>query len=327
MKYHLLIISGILLLCACKSIHEEHRILVKAGEFKKIYDPGIGEEEKWYINDHCFIYGSDSKWHLFGITHEEPAKPLDEDNLAHATAVTLLQKQWTKNPFALSIAPDEPWNEFHLWAPHVIFYDSVYYMYYCAGGEQHTKYKIHLATSKDLWTWKRHDKNPMVVDGFDARDPFIMRLEDKWVMYYTATSSPDSGNHIVAYVMSYDLVTWNSRGVAFIDSSRGTYGGPTESPFIVQRGEKYYLFIGPRGGYDGTDVFLSDDPLNWNAENKVGHIESHAAEVARDLNGNWYVSRCGWGRGGVYLAPLTWNDKQENPKTNISIPGKTDLNE
>jgi hypothetical protein len=28
---------------------------VKAGEFKKIYDPSIGEPNQWYINDHCFI--------------------------------------------------------------------------------------------------------------------------------------------------------------------------------------------------------------------------------------------------------------------------------
>ena len=27
--------------------------MVKAGEFRRIYDPSVGESEEWYINDHC----------------------------------------------------------------------------------------------------------------------------------------------------------------------------------------------------------------------------------------------------------------------------------
>ncbi|HBO44644.1 MAG TPA: hypothetical protein DD670_12075, partial [Planctomycetaceae bacterium] len=157
--------------------------LVVAGEFTKIYDPSVGEDEQWYINDHCFIYGRDRQWHLYGITREEPASPINEDNFAHATASTLLQQPWDKQPFALSTATEAPWYERHLWAPHVIKNDGLYYMFYCAGDADHTKYKIHLATSPNLWNWTRHSDNPMIVDGFDARDPFVMRLEDSWVMY------------------------------------------------------------------------------------------------------------------------------------------------
>ncbi len=78
-------------------------------------------------------------------------------------------------------------------------------MFYCAGDEDHTKYKIHLATSKDLKTWTRHPGNPMVVDGFDGRDPFILKVGDEWVMYYTATSKPEGGSHTVKYATSKDL--------------------------------------------------------------------------------------------------------------------------
>lgn len=286
-------------------------ILVEAGAFTKIYDPGVGEDEAWYINDHCFIPGPNNRWHLFGITREEPASPIDEDHFAHATAASLLQRPWTKQPFALTVAPEAPWNEEHLWAPHVIKHDDLYYMYYCAGDRDHTRYKIHLATSPDLETWTRHPKNPMVVDGFDARDPFILRIGEQWVMYYTANSRPEGGNHIVAYVTSKDLISWSDRKVAFTDPAEGTYGGPTESPFIVQRADRYYLFIGPRGGYDGTDVFVSDSPFHWELKDKVGHIPAHAAEVIQDTDGKWYVSRSGWGRGGVYLAPLIWKEPAE----------------
>ncbi|MHC4147348.1 MAG: glycoside hydrolase family 130 protein [Planctomycetota bacterium] len=315
----ILVILGVAVVFASEA---EKNTLVECGEFVKIYDPSAGEDNRWYINDHCFIYGHDQTWHLFGITRQEPARPLQEINFAHATAKTLLQQPWVKQPFALTVAEESPWNEAHLWAPHVIRHEGTYYMYYCAGDRDHTKYKIHLATSQDLKTWTRHPKNPMIVDGFDARDPFILRVKGKWAMYYTANSSPDRGNHVVACVTSDDLLTWGNRRFVFTDPKVGTYGGPTESPFVVRRGGQYYLFIGPRQGYDGTDVFVSNDPFHWKIDSRVGHFKAHAAEVVRDARGKWYISRCGWGRGGVYLAPLIWKDGQRDPKTNIDVPGR-----
>jgi len=281
---------------------------VRAGEFTRIYDPSVGEDKPWYINDHCFIRAQDGRWHLFGITREEPARPVEEIQFAHATADQLLQSPWLKQSPALTVAREAPWEEVHLWAPSVVFHDDLYYMFYCAGGFNGANYRIHLATSSDLEEWTRSTKNPLVVDGFDARDPFVLRVGDQWVMYYTATSRPEGGNHIVAYVTSNDLLTWTNRGVAFSDPSTGTWGGPTESPFVVQRGQVYYLFIGPRDNYDSTHVFASDDPFQWSVKSKVGDIPAHAAEVIIDTNGRWYVSRAGWGKGGVYLAPLIWED-------------------
>lgn len=256
------------------------RTLVECGKFKKIYDPSVNEKQQWYINDHCFIRAADGTWHMFGIPHPEPAKPSDEVHFAHATAKSPLQQPWQEQPFALDVARNAPWNETHLWAPYVVFHHGLYYMYYSAGGSDPTKSKIHLATSTDLKSWTRSPHNPMVVDGYDTRDPFVLRLGRHWVMYYTATSRPQGGNHIVA----------------------------TESPFVVQGGNSFYLFIGPRGGYDGTDVFVSSDPFHWKLEDKVGHFAAHAAEIVQDTDGKWYISRAGWGRGGLYLAPLLWKD-------------------
>jgi arabinan endo-1,5-alpha-L-arabinosidase len=282
--------------------------LVECGKFVKIYDPSVGENQHWYINDHCFIQDTNDQWHLFGITHQEPAGPFQEVLFAHATAKTLLQQPWQKLPFALEAAASPPWNETHLWAPDVVYNDHLYYMYYSAGGDDRAKTKIHLATSPDLMTWTRSPKNPMVVDGYDARDPFILQWKGKWVMYYTATSEPARGHHVVAYVTSDDLVTWTNRGFAFVDPSIGSFAGPTESPFVVQRGDCFYLFIGPRGGYNGTDVFVSHDPFHWDTAALVGHFPAHAAEIVRNTDGTWYISRAGWGQGGVYLAPLIWKD-------------------
>lgn len=286
--------------------------LVTAGEFHRIHDPAAGETEPWCINDHCLIQGPDGLWHLFGITHIEPFTFSDDParNLAHATAERLTQSPWVKHPFALTADP--AWKEVHLWAPHVIRVDGLYYMFVCVGDEDHSRYKIHLLTSPDLRDWTRHPENPMVVDGYDARDPCVVRVGDEWAMYYTATSAPEGGNHIVACQTSRDLIHWSGRRVVYVDPETGTFGGPTESPFVVQRGGLFYLFIcnnDRRERYRHTDVYVSRDPFRWNYESDLaGAIEGHACEVVQDTDGRWYVSHCGWFQKGVWLAELTWND-------------------
>jgi predicted GH43/DUF377 family glycosyl hydrolase len=275
----------------------------QVGEFRKIYDPSIAEKEAWYINDHTFIRAENGQWHLFGITHQEPANAQQEKFFAHVTAPDLMGP-WTKQ--APVMQADEKNGETVVWAPYVLRHDGVYWMFYCAGGKDHAKYHIHLATSADLWTWKRHSANPMVVDGYDARDPMAMRFKDEWLLFYAATSKPKGGNHTVKMVSSKDLSHWSNKKEVFRDPEIGTYGGPTESPFVVARNEKYYLFVCTNHGYNETAVYESNTPLHWDAANLVGKFPAHAAEVIQTPDGKWFVSRAGWGQGGVYLAELAW---------------------
>lgn len=278
---------------------------VYAGEFKKIYDPSEGMNEKWYINDHTLFPGKDG-WHLFGITHEEPADPLNEKLCAHAITEDILNVNLKKlDP---PMVADAEYQELHFWAPHIIEHEGVYHMFYCAGSlESHEKYRIHQATSTDLYNWTRCPENPMVIDGFDARDPMVVRMENEWVMYYTCNSAPEGGNHCVACVKSDDLVHWHDKQVVFTSSIVGTFGGPCESPFVEKVGDMYYLFIGPFGGYDvayvDTAVYASSDPFHFSEDQLVGHIASHAAEIIH-VDGKPYITHCGWGEGGVYIAPL-----------------------
>jgi beta-fructofuranosidase len=302
-------------------------INVVAGEFEHIYDPSASDE-RWYINDHTFIRDHTGTWHLIGITDTEPFNPKNELHLAHATAPEL-HGPWTRQAFAMSADPAA--GETHLWAPHVIRHDDRYWMFVNAGGASPLEYRIHLATSDDCWTWERHPANPIVVDGFEARDPMVLRVGDRWVMYYTATldAGPEPSNHIVAATESDDLVHWSERHVVYTDAMVGTIAGPTESPFVVERDGEYFLFIGPDfnkqvdsfrsgrwtlsewgdvPGYRGTTVLVSDDPLSFDAADRVGYLDAHASEVIVDEDGRTWVSHCGWGQGGVYLAPLRWDD-------------------
>lgn len=271
------------------------------GAFTKIYDPSVGAQAS-YINDHTFVRDDSGTWHLFGITHAEPANPFDEKTFAHATAPSLLGP-WTKQPPALVANPQ--YGETLLWAPYVLHEGNTYYMFYCGGGADRAAFQIQLATSTDLVTWTR-EAAPLFKDGYDARDPMVLRVGNQWVLYYTANSAAAGGNHIVAYRTSTDLRHWGDRHVAFTDPTTGTFAGPTESPFVVARGGDYYLFIGPREGYAETAVFHSKDPLSFDPKDQIYKLASHAAEVVQDVDGKTYVSHSGWEQGGVHLTPLEW---------------------
>jgi hypothetical protein len=285
--------------------------LVEAGEFNRIF----AAEEPWCINDHTIVQGPDNTWHLFAITHPKPLDFFKDPGrrLAHATATSLRQDPWQAQPPAVT-ADWEKCREYLLWAPHVIRSNSIYYMFVCAGDKESHKYRIHLLTSPDLKTWTRSPNNPMVVDGFDGRDPMVLHAENQWIMYYTATSTPDGGNHTVACVTSSDLTHWSDRKVVFVHPNAGTFGGPTESPFVVQRGRHYYLFICDN---DWTHVYLSRDPFHWEIEQRVGRIRSHASEVIRDASGRWYITHAGWMSGPVSVAPLEWKDDLDGTPSSI----------
>lgn len=278
---------------------------IKMGELKRIYNPSINENKEWYINDHTII-NHNNTWHLFGITHEEPGDPLNEVLCAHATTEDLINIPFKKLPYPFQALKE--YNEQHFWAPHIIKKDDTYYMFYCAGSlESFEKYQINLATSKDLYNWTRNPNNPLIIDGYQGRDPMIIHENNQWIMYYTATEAPSGGFHVVKAVTSNDLITWTNPKIVFKSNIKGTIAGPCESPFVLKYHEKYYLFIGPYGGYDiaycDTAIYESDNPFEFKEEKLITRLKTHASEIIQ-FNNNYYITHCGWGMGGLYLAPL-----------------------
>ncbi|REE96727.1 hypothetical protein [Thermomonospora umbrina] len=283
---------------------------VTSGDFVRIYDPSVGESRPWYINDHTFVRDGAGTWHLFGITHPEPADPEDEDEFAHATAPSL-RGPWTKQPPALTVDP--AYGESHLWAPHVVRDGSTYYMFY-AGGQtlgDPSRSQINVATSTDLFHWKRRPAGPLFRDGYEARDPMVTRVGSQWVMYYTATATAAGGRSVVGYRTSSDLITWSARQIAYT----APVGDWTESPYVLQRDGTWHLFLGGSSveNYVGTDVFAGSDPFRFQVADQVGSLPSHAAEVPQDHDGRLWLSGAGWGVGGVDLAPLYWHARPYTP--------------
>jgi beta-fructofuranosidase len=289
---------------------------VSAGNFVRVYDPSTGESGPWYYNDHTLVRDVvTGTWHVYAITHAEPADPLDERSFGHATASSP-NGPWTKRPFALTANP--ALGESHIWAPHVVYDRGVYYMYYAAGTPDHAAYRMHLATSTDLNNWTRSAANPLFTDGFDARDPMVTRVGPQWVMYYTANSTPAGGNHQVAFRTSTDLVHWSGRQVAFQHPASGTSGGPTESPFVVFRGGWWYLSVCCDTGYKDTRVYRSRDPFRFSVNDLAGRIDAHAAEIVTEPSGATWVTGAGWGQGGLHVAPLSVNSSYAGVFTGTS---------
>ncbi|MCX5394869.1 family 43 glycosylhydrolase [Streptomyces sp. NBC_00094] len=297
---------------------------VGAGSFAYVHDPSTFSGPR-YLNDHTLIR-SQGRWHLFGIVGDsaprgEAPDSAAEISFAHASAPTP-HGPWTAHADALTVDPSY-FGEEHLWAPHVVEAGGRFWMFYAGGGADGAA--ISLATSTDLFTWTREPSGPLF-RGIAARDPMVLRVGGEWVMYYTELSGP-GGHHVVAHRRSADLVHWSEPGVAFTDASTDTTVSVTESPFVVERDGWYYLFIGPRNGYEGTDVLASRDPFRFELSGYAGHVAGHAVEVVTDGEA-WYATAAGWFRQGLYVAPLQWRDtpppwqSPDNPVAGLDVAGR-----
>ncbi|MFB7784721.1 family 43 glycosylhydrolase [Streptomyces vinaceus] len=290
---------------------------IGAGPFTHVHDPSLPGRPR-YLNDHTLIEAA-GRWHLFGIVGER-ARPGESPDSEAEVAFTHASAPgpygpWTPHADALTVDRSY-FGEEHLWAPHVVEADGAFCMFYAAGGRSGAA--INLATSTDLFTWTRVPSGPLF-RGIAARDPMVLRIDGEWVMYYTELSAPRGGRHIVAVRRSADLLHWSAPETAFADASTDATLSVTESPCVVERDGWYHLFIGPRGGYEGTDVFASRDPFRFGPDGYAGHVPGHAVEVVRDGQ-DWYASAAGWFRQGLYVGSLQWHDDGPPPWQSVDNP-------
>ena len=249
-----------------------------------------------YINDHSVIYNHiERKWHMFGIV-------TGDKSFIHLTADSLTQHKWIENKhFTDSGAL--------IWAPHIVFDKGKFYMFYVRIGVPR---QIVCVESTDLWKWTKpklilEERTP---SGTNAKnkDPMVFRDKDQWVMYISMMK--DSSKWVVGYSTSHDLKKWSKPKICFDEN---TSMPSVESPFVVQRGEYYYIFISARPWpYGYTEVFRSKSPFLWKVTDKVKWMDWHAPEIIRDLDGKWHITLCGYepARNGFSVWPLYWNDYQ-----------------
>jgi hypothetical protein len=165
--------------------------------------------------------------------------------------------------------------------------------------------------------WERRGK--VFTDGPFGFTPFIERIGREWRIFY-ASADPATvyGKHAIAYRASRDLLTWGERSIALKDEGKTT-PWPEHSffhgPVVVKRGAGWYLLAGPidnanQSRFHYLKLYRSDNPDRWefrqDARNK-GLFLDGGAKIVRDGDIS-YVTHAGLYAGGVWLAPLYWND-------------------
>jgi hypothetical protein len=282
------------------------------GPFVHIFNPNDTRQadSNWYTNDHAFIKDKAGVWHAYGIIHHLPVKPWDENRFFHVSGKSLTQMKWEDHGYAMTAKPGV---EKVLWAPRVMRNKGTYYMFYNVGNRQesapHTPSwgQLCLATSKDLFNWTRHDRNPLFSDPGHARDSYVMKYKGKYYYYYTKVFNETDLRSCVAVRTGPDLLHWSGAAIAHVQPLRINWGGDAESPFVVRYKGLFYLFICRAvTEYNLTEVYWSNNPENFPVENLVCKLPVHAAEIIHDKKDGWFISNTGWDKKGLFVAPMRW---------------------
>ncbi len=217
-------------------------------------------------------------------------------------------------------------------------------------------YQIFLATSRDGRTWERAGeekegkKGPVFTDKPFAFTPFVTRIDDQWVMYYaSAEEERADARHGIGYRTSPDLVHWSDRKLALRDWAAGDPHAPADTavmkpaspwpehtfyqfPLVFNRGKTWYLLAGPVDNgnlsrYHVLRIYRSADPFRFDNHREALEVNKRlfvdgGAKVLRDTDGKWYITTGNEMAGGVWLAPLHWNDGLDDQPTSVPVAGR-----
>jgi hypothetical protein len=286
------------------------------GEWKHIFNPNdtrFKEDTTWYTNDYCFAKGPNGEWHAYGIIGHKPINPWKgETKFFHISAKTFDQAKWEDHDYALEAKAGK---EKVLWAPHVFKNNDKWHMFYNIGNRQDhaPNYaswgQLCRAESSDMFNWKRDKLNPIFSDPGHARDSYILKDNGTYYFYYTKTFDEVDLRSCVAVRTSPDMKHWSGAKIVHTQNLKCNWGGDAESPFVVKRGNIFYLFVcRAMTKYNQTHVYWSKTPDHFPIENFVCELPTHASEVIEVSPNKWYISNTGWDKKGVYVAEMKWGE-------------------
>ncbi len=165
---------------------------------------------------------------------------------------------------------------------------------------------------------------------------YVHRINDQWVMFYaSATNETVYSKHTIGYRTSTDLINWSHRKHALIDWSESDLNlselmsnhkpaspWPEHSfftnPVVFKRKDRWHLWADPidnsnQSRYHCLRIYLSDNPFHFEDYYKAKNVNKRifvdgGGKPLQDLEGNWFIYHTNSMAGGVWVAPLFWND-------------------
>jgi len=291
------------------------------GEMRLVYraEPH-GSDEKWYINDHCFVIDDEGTLHFIGINN-----PFPEGGRVDYSVHPFLGHATAKDPFGAwtrhAPAVDDTDGARYLGAPAVLRpegSDKYTMLFEAVTGEpgdgkyiKHGRRSLELAYSDDLFHWERSRRSAIPHLPEAARDPFFLRRPEGYYLLYLCTPHP-SCSTITATKTDDFMKFYDTTTVFSIED--GISWCSTESPFIIERNNLFYLFFTyAHRHYYEERVYVSDTPLAFAQHDIVATLFSHAGEPL-EWNGKQYLSSCGpedtqaLNEHGLYLCEMKWTE-------------------
>lgn len=277
------------------TICDKGRIEEAAEKFRYVFAP-----PGRYVNDHCFYIDGETV-HLFYIDGEKGKGCYDIGNetiIGHAASRDLVN--WEALPPALSYNPGIHHEERGIFAPYVIKKGDSHIMLYSSHNMEKAQY-ICMAESKDLNEWDKDKSNPVIRPhgGFafwdekkacSCRDPHVFYENGKYHIYWVADMSKDKDTSCIALSISYDMRNFIEIGpvMEMRHSFDEAFTMKTESPCVIKRHGRYYLFF--RHG-NGTKYRISENPEDFSRGKTFYLGPSHASEIF-EYGGGWHISSC-----------------------------------
>lgn len=156
-----------------------------------------------------------------------PFYPGHEIYFGHASTGDFFE--WEVHDPVMLVRPGT-WEEAHVWAPFILKEKDEYIMAY-TGLNRHLSQDIGLASSRDLFEWKRWESNPIspcrgaawaawwTNDIASCRDPHLLRHDGRVWMVYTANTR--EGATCLAMASTEDWRSWRDHGPILVGPSGG----------------------------------------------------------------------------------------------------------
>jgi beta-fructofuranosidase len=210
---------------------------------------------------------------------------MSHDRVGHLTSRDGLN--WKEEVPALHTGAPGDFDDDQIWTMGVFEHGGTYFMLYTglAMKERGKVQRVGLATSRDLYTWTKHDKNPVAQadprwyfaspDGknrVDWRDPWV--FQEDGVLHGLVTARTSSGplglRGCAGYMTSRDGYTWEVKEPLSVPGTLYDF----ETLAIAKLAGRYYLTgIGGReSGASSTSIYRVADQVTG-PYRRVGHGE------------------------------------------------------